>query len=249
MAMPTAPETAVHTGAPPSELLLEMRGIVKQFPGVLALDNVDFDVRRGEVHALVGENGAGKSTLMKIVSGVYERDGGEVFFKGQRVNFTTPRQAQVAGISTIYQELNQVPQLSITENIFLGDEIQRGILLNGREMHERARALLAKLHLDVDPRRLVSSLGVAQQQMVEVAKALHHHADLIIMDEPTSALSVTEIEELFGIIDELKASNVSVVYISHHLEETFEVSIVSRCCAMAVSWRRGTSPSWITSTR
>ena len=201
-----------------------MRGIVKHFPGVLALQDVNFDVRRGEVHALVGENGAGKSTLMKIVSGVYIRDAGEMSFKGNPVNFTTPRQAQVAGIATIYQELNQVPQLSITENIFLGAEIKRGPLLDWKEMHERARQLLGKLRLEIDPRKPVSTLGVGVQQMVEVAKALHHHADLIIMDEPTSALSVTEIEELFEIISELKASGVSVVYISHHLEETFEVS-------------------------
>jgi ribose transport system ATP-binding protein len=201
-----------------------MRGIVKQFPGVLALQDVNFDVRRGEVHALVGENGAGKSTLMKIVSGVYIRDAGEMSFKGVPVNFTTPRQAQVAGIATIYQELNQVPQLSITENIFLGAEIKRGPLLDWKEMHERARQLLGKLRLEIDPRKPVSTLGVGVQQMVEVAKALHHQADLIIMDEPTSALSVTEIEELFEIISELKAAGVSVVYISHHLEETFEVS-------------------------
>ena len=204
--------------------LLDMRAITKRFPGVLALSNVNFDVRRGEVHALVGENGAGKSTLMKIVAGVYTRDEGEMFFKGQPAAFTNPRQAQNAGITTIYQELNLIPQLSITENIFLGSEIQRGALLNWPRMHEQARALLAKLHLDVDPRRLVGTLGVAQQQMVEVAKALHHKSDLIIMDEPTSALSVREIEDLFDIIRELKASGVSIVYISHHLEENFVIS-------------------------
>lgn len=206
--------------------LLDLRAITKRFPGVLALSNVDFDVQRGEVHALVGENGAGKSTLMKIVAGVYTRDEGEMFFKGQPATYTNPRQAQNAGITTIYQELNLIPQLSITENIFLGNEILRGAgaLLNWPRMHEQARALLAKLHLDVDPRRLVGTLGVAQQQMVEVAKALHHKSDLIIMDEPTSALSVREIEDLFDIIRELKASGVSIVYISHHLEENFAIS-------------------------
>lgn len=204
--------------------LLEMRGIHKQFPGVVALANVDFEVKRGEVHALVGENGAGKSTLMKILSGVYEADAGHIIFKGQPVSFTTPRQAQVAGITTIYQELNQVTQLTVTENIFLGSEIERGPLIDWREMHRQSRQLLARLHLNVDPRVPLNTLGVAQQQMVEIAKALHHRADLIIMDEPTASLSLHEINDLFEIIRELKANNVSVVYISHHLEEAFAIS-------------------------
>ena len=205
-------------------LLLEMRSITKRFPGVLALCDVNFDVRPGEVHALVGENGAGKSTLMKILAGVYTRDSGEILFRGQPVDFTTPRQAQDAGIVTIYQELNQVVQLSVTENIFLGSEIARGIALNWSEMHEQARQLLLKLHMDIDPRTQVGSLGVAQQQMVEVAKALHHQASLIIMDEPTSSLSIHEIRDLFAIVRELRDHGVSVVYISHHLEETFELA-------------------------
>jgi len=207
--------------APP---LLEMRSITKRFPGVLALSDVSFDVRQGEVHALLGENGAGKSTLMKILAGVYTRDAGEINFKGSPVSFSTPRQAQIAGITTIYQELNQIPQMSITENIFLGTERARGPLLDWSAMHEQARELLAKLHLDIDPRTPISRLGVAQQQMVEVAKALHHRADLIIMDEPTSALSLNEIGDLFAIIRELKTQGVGIVYISHHLEETFEIS-------------------------
>ena len=203
--------------------LLEMRGITKRFPGVLALNNVDFDVYPGEVHVLVGENGAGKSTLMKILSGVYTKDAGEVWFNGKLVDFHTPRQAQLAGITTIYQELNQIAQLSVTENIFLGSEIERGVLVNWPEMHKRARELLARLHLDIDPRQPLSRLGVGQQQMVEVAKALHHRADLIIMDEPTSALSVREIEYLFTIIHQLRTQGVAIIYISHHLEETFRL--------------------------
>jgi ribose transport system ATP-binding protein len=201
-----------------------MRGITKRFPGVLALCDVQFDVRKGEVHTLVGENGAGKSTLMKILAGVYTRDAGEIIFGGQTVDFRTPRQAQDAGIATVYQELNQVPYLSVTENIFLGSEIQTGIRLNLSEMHRQARALLGKLHLDLDPRTPVNRLGVAQQQMVEVAKALHQKAGLIIMDEPTSALSISEIRDLFDIVRELKTGGVSVIYISHHLEETFLIS-------------------------
>ena len=208
----------------PQAPVLEMRGIDKRFPGVVALSNVDFEVIRGEVHALVGENGAGKSTLMKILSGVYEHDGGHIIFKGQPVAFTTPRQAQNAGITTIYQELNQVTQLTITENIFLGSEIERGPLLNWPEMHRQARQLLSRLHLNIDPRLPLNRLGVAQQQMVEIAKALHHRADLIIMDEPTASLSLNEINDLFDIIRELKTHGVSVIYISHHLEEAFEIS-------------------------
>lgn len=205
-------------------MLLEMRHISKSFPGVRALNDVSFDVRQGEVHALVGENGAGKSTLMKILSGVYQADAGEVIFQGRPVRFTSPRQAQMAGIATIYQELNQVPYLSISENIFLGTEISRRGVLSLGEMHRQARDLLTRLHLDIDPRTQLGKLGVGQQQMVEVAKALHQNASLIIMDEPTSSLSIREITDLFGIVRELKAQGVSVIYISHHLEETFEVS-------------------------
>lgn len=216
-------ENAPHAAAE-GESLLVMRGIVKHFPGVLALNGVRFDLRRGEVHALVGENGAGKSTLMKVLSGVYQADSGDIIFKGQHVHFRNTRQSQNAGITTIYQELNQVPQLSITENIFLGSEIVRGGLIQWSDMHAEASKLLARLHLDLDPRVTLGTLGVGQQQMVEVAKALLHRADLIIMDEPTSSLSIREIDYLFGIIRQLKESGVSIIYISHHLEETFAVA-------------------------
>jgi len=201
--------------------LLEARAITKRFPGVLALSEVSIMVRQGEIHALVGENGAGKSTLMKILSGVYAADSGEIIFKGQPTHFANTRQAQKAGIATIYQELNQVPQLSVTENIFLGSEIARGIALDWPAMHQQARALLARLHLDIDPRMPLHQLGVGHQQMVEVAKALHQRADLIIMDEPTSALATREIDYLFTIARQLRASGVSVIYISHHLDEIF----------------------------
>ncbi len=220
--------TATTSSTPPQgevvSPLLEMRSITKTFPGVLALNNVRFSINRGEVHALVGENGAGKSTLMKILSGVYQADSGEVLFRGSPVVFKNTRQAQLAGITTIYQELNQVTQLSVTENIFLGSEIVRGGMIDWKQMHERARALLGKLHMEIDPRITLNQLGVGQQQMVEVAKALHHKADLIIMDEPTSSLSIREIDYLFAIISELKQAGVSTVYISHHLEETFAVA-------------------------
>lgn len=228
MSSPASLSPALHKGPAPhlsgEAPLLQMRGIIKRFPGVLALNNVNFDVYRGEVHALLGENGAGKSTLMKILSGVYEADAGEVLFNGKPVKFTNTRQAQLAGITTIYQELNQVTPLSVTENIFLGSEIVRGGFIAWSEMHQKSRELLAKLHMDVDPRVPVNTLGVGKQQMVEVAKALLHKADLIIMDEPTSSLSIREIDYLFGIIEELKNSGVGIVYISHHLEETFVVA-------------------------
>jgi ribose transport system ATP-binding protein len=208
-----------------SDYLLEMRQITKVFPGVRALTDVDFTILPGEVHALMGENGAGKSTLMKILSGVYQRDGGDLLFKGRSVRFSTPRQAQDAGIATIYQELNQIPYLSITENIFLGSEINRArAFIDWPRMHEQARQLLAKLRLHLDPRTPVNQLGVGQQQLVEVAKALHYKADLIIMDEPTSALSLREIEDLYTIIRELKTQGVAICYISHHLEEVFQIA-------------------------
>ena len=207
---------------PRTELpILEMRAIDKRFPGVHALSDVSMDVLHGEVHALVGENGAGKSTLMKILAGVYMPDGGEIVYKGQPYAPRTPRQAINAGIVTIYQELNLVPELTITENMFLGTELHRGPFLEWRAMHARARELLARLHLEINPRTIVSRLGVGQQQMVEVAKALLHDADVIIMDEPTASLSLREIDDLFQIVRELKEHGVSTIFISHHLDEAF----------------------------
>ena len=205
--------------------ILEMRSIDKRFPGVHALQDVSMDVLPGEVHALVGENGAGKSTLMKILAGVYSQDGGEIVYKGHPYEPHTPRAARDAGIVTIYQELNLVPELSVAENMYLGMELQRGPFLDSRAMHKRARELLAtRLHLDIDPGTTVGKLGVGVQQMVEVAKALLHEADIIIMDEPTASLSPREIADLFAIVRELRGHGVSTIYISHHLDETFELS-------------------------
>jgi ribose transport system ATP-binding protein len=206
------------------EPILAMRDIDKRFPGVHALAEVSMDVLPGEVHALVGENGAGKSTLMKILAGVYTADGGEIRYKGQPYAPHTPGQARDAGIVTIYQELNLVPELSITENMFLGTELSMGPLLDWRAMHARTRALLARLHLGIEPRTPVGRLGVGQQQMVEVAKALLHEADIIIMDEPTASLSLREIDDLFQIVRELKGHGVSTIFISHHLDEAFALS-------------------------
>ncbi len=218
----TAPAELETTPAPGP--ILEMRAIEKRFPGVHALADVSMEVLPGEVHALVGENGAGKSTLMKILAGVYMPDGGEIVYKGRPYAPRTPRQAINAGIVTIYQELNLVPELTITENMFLGTELHRGPLLEWRAMHARSRELLARLHLEINPRTVISRLGVGQQQMVEVAKALLHQADVIIMDEPTAALSLREIDDLFQIVRELKEHGVSTIFISHHLDEAFALS-------------------------
>jgi ribose transport system ATP-binding protein len=208
------------------QVLLKLEGIGKSFPGVRALHNVHLEVRRGEVHALVGENGAGKSTLMKILSGAYTRDAGEIYWEGRPINIHNPREAQDLGIGIIYQEFNLVPQLSIAENVWISREPFRNRalqLIDWKEMRRRTQELLDELHLPLDPKRLVAGLGVAQQQMVEIAKALSLDAKLLIMDEPTSALTDTEINQLFTLIRRLKARGVSVVFISHHLDEVFEI--------------------------
>src|SRR5436190_366911 len=201
-----------------------MRHIRKTFPGVVALDDVDFELRRGEVHILLGENGAGKSTLMKILSGAYQRSAGQIVFDGVEVEIKNPRHAQDLGISTIYQEFNLIPQLSIGENIFLGREPARvpGVIAQ-RSIFQAAARALGDLGMALDPRTPVKALRVAEQQMVEVAKALSFDARVLIMDEPTAALTEQEIKELFTIIRRLKAKGVSIVYISHRMEELFEI--------------------------
>ncbi len=206
--------------------LLKLEGISKSFPGVRALANVHLEVRRGEVHALLGENGAGKSTLMKILSGAYARDKGEIYWEGRKVEIRQPKEAEELGIGIIYQEFNLVPQLSIAENVWLGREHFRNKtlhLIDWKEMHNRTQALLEELHLDLDPDRPVDGLGVAHQQMVEIAKALSLDAKLLIMDEPTSALMDSEIQQLYAVIRKLKQRGVSVIFISHHLDEVFEI--------------------------
>jgi ribose transport system ATP-binding protein len=203
--------------APP---LLQMRGICKRYPGVVALDDVAFELRRGEVHVLLGENGAGKSTLMKILSGACARDGGEILLDGRPVALASPREAQAAGISTIYQEFTLVPHLSAAENIFLGREPVRAAgVIDRRRLVSDASRLLAALGVSIDPDVPVKLLGVAEQQMVEVAKALSIDSRILVMDEPTSALTESEIEQLFAAIRRLVAGGVAVVYISHRMEE------------------------------
>ncbi len=203
--------------------LLEMRGITKRFPGVTALDGVDFELEKGEVHVILGENGAGKSTLIKMLSGAYHPDEGEILLDGQRVDISSAAVAQALGISTIYQEFNLVPQLTVAENIFLGRQPRRFGLVDHQKMRNEAQKTLERIQVRVDPGALVSDLGVAQRQMVEIAKALSLEARLLIMDEPTAALSGQEVARLFEIVRGLKEEEVGVIFISHHLEEVTEV--------------------------
>ncbi len=208
-------------------LALEMRQISKKFPGVQALDRVDFAVERGEVHALIGENGAGKSTLMKILFGAVEKDSGAILIQGREVTIRTPADAQHLGISMVHQELNLVPQMDAAQNIFLGREPVAGPLaqvMSRRAMYEGAARLLAQLGVSLDVRRPVRHLSIAQRQMIEIAKALGCRADLLVMDEPTSSLTDKEIHDLFAALRALTAGGVSIVFISHRLEEVFEIA-------------------------
>ena len=209
---------------PEAPLALRMTGVSKAFPGVIALDRVDLDVGRGEVHVLLGENGAGKSTLMKILSGAVRRDAGQIEIDGEVVDIDSPRKAQALGVQTIYQELTLVPYLTAAENIFLGREPRRAPgIVDARRMRRDTETVLAGLGLEVDPDRPVREMGIAQQQMVEVAKALVGNAKILIMDEPTSALTDAEITELFATIARLTARGTAVIYISHRLEELARV--------------------------
>ena len=203
---------------------LEMRGIVKKFPGVLALDRVSLSVQTGEVHALLGENGAGKSTLMKVLSGAYQMDEGEISIEGKRVDIRSSHDAQALGISIIYQELNLTEQLTVAENIFMGRPLMKNRLtVDWKAMFEKAQALLDDLGIDINAHAIVRDLGVAHKQMVEVAKALSINSRILVMDEPTAPLTNKEIDTLFATIRMLKSRGVAIVYISHRLEEVMEV--------------------------
>ncbi len=204
--------------------LLSLRGIDKFFPGVHALRRVDFDLDEGEVHALVGENGAGKSTLIKIIAGVYAPDAGSVEISGQATVLANPRQAQDLGMVVVYQELELVPSLSVAENLFFGRLPNRGGRVLWDELYRETRRLLKEVGLDVDPRDKVGYLGIAAQQLVEIARALSQRARLIVMDEPTSALSPQEIARLLDLVRDLRERGVSVLYVSHKLEEVLAIS-------------------------
>nr|HPR08797.1 sugar ABC transporter ATP-binding protein [Denitromonas sp.] len=208
------------------DVLVNMQGIDKSFPGVHALIEARFDLRAGEVHALVGENGAGKSTLMKILSGIYHKDAGHILLQDKEVEIPSPRAAQDLGISMIHQEINLMNHLTLAQNVFIGREPRRAIrfLLDDDKINDQTRALFNSMRLNLDPRTKAADLTVAKQQMVEIAKALSFDSQVLIMDEPTAALTEAEIEELFRIIRELRDNGVGIVYISHRLEELKQIS-------------------------
>ncbi len=208
-----------------SSALLTMEGISKAFPGVQALSEVDLEVMPGEVHALIGENGAGKSTLIKILAGVHLRDGGTIRFGGSDYRAANPHEALAMGVAVIYQELNLVQKLTVAQNIYLGHEPRIGAgFVATREMNARASEILRELGISIDPRTPVETLGVAQKQMVEIAKALSRASRILVMDEPTAPLTQSEIEVLFRVIGRLKAQGLGVIYISHRLDEVFQIA-------------------------
>jgi D-xylose transport system ATP-binding protein len=206
--------------------LLEMKDIVKEFPGVKALDGVSFTLEKGEFHSLVGENGAGKSTLMKVLSGVYPTGTyeGEILINDEPKQFRNIRDSENAGVAIIFQELSLVKELTVGENIFLGQEPSRLGVINWSELYHRTSKLLSDLHLQIDPREKVASLGIGQQQLVEIAKALSKNASILVLDEPTAALTESEVETLFVILRKLRSRDVGMIYISHKLDEVFEMS-------------------------
>ena len=209
------------------EFILEFKGITKDFPGVRALDNVDFSLKKGEVHALVGENGAGKSTLIKILAGVFPATQGEIFYNGKKTAIRNPKRGLEMGISVIYQELNLVPYISVAKNIFLGREPSRKwlpFLIDYPRLHKDAKAVLESICADIDTHVNAVKLGVGEMQVVEMARAFTCDASILVMDEPTAALSQKEIEQLFSAIEKFKKKGTSIIYISHRLEEIFEIA-------------------------
>ena len=207
-----------------SDYILELKGITKIFPGVKALNNVQFQLKKGEVHALMGENGAGKSTFIKVITGVHKAEEGEMFLEGQKVDFKGPKDAQAAGIAAVYQHPTSYPDLTVAENIFMGHEIVKNGMIQWREMNKQATALLTQLDADFKSTDEMGALSVAQQQMVEIAKALSTNAKIIILDEPTAALTKNESEKLYRIVDKLKEEQVSIIFISHRFEDMYRLA-------------------------
>lgn len=202
-----------------NNIILEMKNITKRFPGVLALDNVQLTLRKGEVHVLLGENGAGKSTLIKTITGAYIPDEGEMFFEGEKIKLENPLHAQRLGISAVYQEFNLIPELDAAKNIFLGKEMMHGINLNSKEMYKKSKEYLDEIGANINLHLPVKSLGVASQQMIEIAKAISTECKVLILDEPTAVLTNQEIDKLFEVVETLKKKGVAIVFISHRLEE------------------------------
>ena len=201
------------------DIILTMEGIDKTFPGVHALDNVSFELSKGEVHALMGENGAGKSTLMKVLTGIYKKDRGTITYDGKVVEFTNPREAQKAGIAIVHQELNMLGHLTVAQNIFIGREYMKGKKIDDARMNVESAKLFKRLHIDIDPTEKMSNLTVGKQQMCEIAKAISHEAKIIVFDEPSAALTETEVDELFEIIRDLKTKDIGIIYITHRMDE------------------------------
>ncbi|MBR5271364.1 MAG: sugar ABC transporter ATP-binding protein, partial [Clostridia bacterium] len=208
-----------------SEIVLKMKEIQKQFSGVYALKSAAFELQKGEVHALMGENGAGKSTLMKILCGIYTYDNGQIELFGNNVNFKNIRESQKAGISIIHQELNMMNHLTVAQNIFIGREpIKNGTYIDDFKMEEETRKLFKKIGMNVSPSAKLGSLTVGKQQMVEIAKAISHNSKILILDEPTAALTQPEVEELFKIMNDLKKKGIAMIYISHRMDEIERIS-------------------------
>ena len=207
-----------------SEYVLELRGITKIFPGVKALNRVQFQLKPGEVHALMGENGAGKSTFIKVITGVHKAEEGEMYLYGQKVDFKGPRDAQAAGIAAVYQHATSYPDLTVAENIFMGHEIVRHGIIQWKKMNEEANKLLKRMNAEFDATAEMGTLSVAEQQIVEIAKALSTNARIIILDEPTASLTKRESEELYRIVDQLRESGVSVIFISHRFEDMYRLA-------------------------
>ena len=201
------------------EVILTMEGIDKSFPGVHALDHVNLELRKGEVHALMGENGAGKSTLMKVLTGIYTKDSGTITYEGKEVEFHGPKEAQEAGIVIVHQELNMMNHLTVAQNIFIGREFMKGGIIDDAKMNEESRKLFDQLGIKIDPTEKMGNLTVGKQQMCEIAKAISHKAKVIIFDEPSAALTEAEIEELFKIIRDLRDKQLGIIYISHRMDE------------------------------
>ena len=205
------------------EVILEMKGIDKSFPGVHALDHVDLEIRKGEVLALMGENGAGKSTLMKVLTGIYTKDSGTITYEGKEVEFHSAREAQDNGVIIVHQELNMLGHLTVAQNIFIGREFKKGIKIDDKKMNEEAQKLFDRMNVDIDPRETMSKLTVGKQQMCEIAKAISYHSKVIVLDEPTSSLTAPEVEKLFKMMRQLKAQGIALIYISHKMDEIFEI--------------------------
>ena len=206
------------------KIVLEIRGLSKTFPGVNALSNVDFFARAGEVHCLMGENGAGKSTLIKVLTGLYKKDGGKILYEGRSLDLSSPAEASLNGISTVYQEINLIPALSVAENIYIGRQPMTQGRIDWKAINQGARAALKKLDMDIDVTQPVASYSVAIQQLVAIARALDISAKVLILDEPTSSLDAKEVEQLFGLLKKLKTEGMAIIFVTHFLDQVYQVS-------------------------